>query len=874
MSGSAVENDSGTTLAYFSTQAILVHLKQRNLIMSGTLNALRRLKAHLHQRADLEHEQALLRIVIVAVVLVYMALHYAPGREGDDRSIAILMSTLAIDLAFAFCVFAAICIWPAINVPRRIAGMLADALTATTVVLTTNEAGVAMIGVYLFITFGNGFRYGRRYLFACQSLCLAGFAVALLFAPYWQLHQVSGWSLFIALVILPLYVSTLLTRIQEARAKAEEANRAKSTFLANMSHEMRTPLNGIVGVVDLISVTKLDAQQSDLIRLMRHSVGVMRSLIDDVLDISKIEAGRLTIEELDFDLHATINGLVRLLRPHAIAKGLRFTALVDPSIDYSLRGDPHHLRQVLLNLTSNAIKFTQQGEICVCVTLVGQTATEVRVRFEVRDTGIGIPEDAQRLIFERFVQADQSTTRRYGGTGLGTTIAKQLVELMGGTIGLTSQLGIGSTFWFETPLRIVALSTDFEPSASVAALLLADGQIADRVAPAIREACGHVETVATTAALLSRLRSLEAEGVRVPAVLVSGDAETASDVFEAVAAARGDNPVAMIYLTPTSPTGADTGNNRVEIRNGISALPSDTPYRLLRNAIHAATAQETDGARVIDLGQVLAEKRVSRRILVAEDNSTNRAIMTQLLQSAGHKVLLAEDGEEALDIYEHESPEIAILDFNMPLRNGFDVTKAIRAMEATGEHLPILILSATVTPEARETARRAGADDFIGKPYESTALLQAIDRIARRATKPQAIRSPDETHRRAIITHLAPIIDARRLSDVAKIAGDDAFLSRLLEGFQDDVKRLVARLDLAVDSERFIEAADIAHAVKGAALSVGASQLAAVCDAVNTAAHAGRADHLRTHTIEIKDCFARTVAELDAYSSRNCRVSL
>jgi len=841
--------------------------------MTAVLTALQRLRLRLRQRADSEHEQAILRIVIVATVLAYMALHYAPGREGDDRSIVVLMSALAIDLAFAFGVFTAICIWPAINVPRRIAAMLADAGTATLVVLTTNEAGVAMIGVYLFITFGNGFRYGRRYLFACQFLCLVGFAIALLFAPYWQMHQVSGWNLFVALVILPLYVSTLLTRIQEARAKAEEANRAKTTFLANMSHEMRTPLNGIVGVVDLLNVTKLDPQQTDLIRLLRHSVGVMRSLIDDVLDISKIEAGRLTIEELDFDLHAAINGLVRLLRPHAMAKGLRFTTLVDPAIDYHLRGDPHHLRQVLLNLTSNAIKFTQSGEICVSVGLVSQTVTEVRVRFEVRDTGIGIGDEAQRRIFERFVQADQSTTRRYGGTGLGTTIAKQLVELMRGSIGVESELGKGSTFWFEVPLQVVPSVSDETVAARAAALLLADARTSNHVAPAVKEACGEVEIVATTAALLSRLQAVEAQGLRVPAVLVAGDAKQASDVFEAVVAQHGGGaPIAMIYLSQD--VSANAENVRIEMKGGVSELSADVPSRFLRNAIHAATAQDADSATIIDLGQVLAEKRVSRRILVAEDNATNRAIMLQLLQSAGHTVLLAEDGEEALDLYESETPDLAILDFNMPLRNGFDVTKAIRAMEATGEHLPIMILSASVTPEARDKARSAGADDFIGKPYESTALLQAIDRMARRASKSTPTRNREASAGPATVTSLAAIVDAKRLAEVSKIAGDEAFLARLLEGFCEDVQRLLARLRSAIEDERYSDINDITHAIKGAALSVGAARLAALCEAINTAADAGRADHLRTLVNDVSDCFERTVIEFEAYSSRNCRVSL
>lgn len=226
-----------------------------------------------------------------------------------------------------------------------------------------------------------------------------------------------------------------------------------------------------------------------------------------------------------------------------------------------------------------------------------------------------------------------------------------------------------------------------------------------------------------------------------------------------------------------------------------------------------------------------------------------------------------------MDVYEAESPDLAILDFNMPQRNGFDVTKAIRAMEATGEHLPVMILSATVTPEAREAARRAGADDFFGKPYESAALLQAIDRMARRAARPPA-RGGDERATSAVVTHLAPLVDFKRLAEVGKIAGDNDFLARLLSGFHDDVLRLLGRLASATSERKFSDIEDITHAVKGAALSVGASQLALLCDGINAAAAGGRVDSLHSQIENMRSCFERTVAEFEAYSSRNISVSL
>jgi two-component system sensor histidine kinase RpfC len=836
---------------------------------SHLLRAVRSLRERLATRADSEHEQAILRIVIVALVFAYMATSYKPSLDDSTHTQLLLLSTLAADLFFAFAIFVAICLWPAPNVHRRLAAMVADAGTATMVVVLSGEAGVSMVGVYLFITFGNGFRFGRKHLFACQALCLAGFLVALLFSPYWRRHEVAGWSLFISLVVLPLYVSTLLTRIQEARAKAEEANRAKSSFLANMSHEMRTPLNGIVGVVDLFNVTRLDAHQTELMRLLRHSVGVLRSLVDDVLDISKIEAGRLSIEVIDFDLHSMLNTLVRLLKPHAAAKNLQFRAMVDPSIDYHLRGDLHHLRQVLLNLLSNAIKFTHAGEITTNVTLVSENDVSLRLRFEVRDTGIGMAQDVQQRIFERFVQADESTTRQYGGTGLGTTIAKQLVELMSGSIGVTSDLGKGSTFWFEVPLTKSAGAALPAEEESRAAVLLADAETAARVIPSVESACGRVETVGSAAALLATFRKLQVSGVRVPAVLIAGDARIARDLFTSIASEGGEAAPALIYLT------SDEAASPIDQMEGVSRIASTAPAKLIRNAVHAVAAQVSEGAQIINLGEVLAEQRVARRILVAEDNPTNRAIISQLLETAGHSVILAADGEEALDRYEEEVPDLAIFDFNMPKRNGLDVIRTIRTMEAPGEHLPIMVLSASVTPEARENSRKAGADEFLGKPYEAVALLQSIERLARRANRAGSFAHGTAAQAgKAAVTELAPLIDMRRLADVEKIASDESFLVRLLGGFHSDVSDLLARLDKAVEGKRGVEVGEITHAIKGAAMSVGATLLAAQSDEIGKAAIRGGGADAKALLGEIRLCFERTDREFDSYLSRKKRASL
>lgn len=831
----------------------------------------------LRGRPDTEHEQAILRIVLVGLITGYMWVRASAASQPIGVADRSLLWGLVGFFIVALVLFAAICVAPAANPARRIVGMLADSGGTTFALFLTGDHGVGLVGVFLFITFGNGFRFGRKHLFVCQAFSLAGFLSVVLFAPWWKEEPAIGWGLLISLVVLPLYVSTLLKRIQEARARAEEANRAKSSFLANMSHEMRTPLNGIVGVTDLLQTTQLSAEQGELTRLLRHSVSLLRSLVDDVLDISKIEAGRLSIEIVDFDLHATLNGLVRLLRPHAKAKGIALCAMVDPAIDYQLRGDPHHLRQVLLNLVSNAIKFTERGEIEISVSLKGETDEGLRVRFEVRDTGIGISETALGRIFEQFVQADDSTTRRYGGTGLGTTIAKQLVELMGGAIGVDSALGVGSTFWFEVPLLRAVKSTELlaagETDISEAAILVAKAESADKYHSLIAAACGRVFTVQSGDAAIAQIRALKQQCANIAGVFVAGSADMALEVFRQVADEQNGVPTAMIYLAQRKPTGSV--GELLRAMDGVVCLEPNASVRMLRNAIHSATTSESrEGAEIIDLGAVLKQQRQPMRILVAEDNSTNQTIIRQLLESAGHTVLLASDGEEALDIYEAESPEIAILDFNMPERSGIEVLSAIRTMEPTGIRLPVVILSASVTPETRERARRAGADEFVGKPFDASNLLQAVDRLARRSARGARPIPAGGSPTAEIAIGGIPLLDRNRLREVESIARDREFLAKLVRGFAADVDMLLSRIDGAISDGKFGSITDLTHGIRGASVGIGAQQLAARCAAIDQIIASGETKTLRNHLVELRRCFQATSAQLDGYAMEKARAAL
>lgn len=850
------------------------------------------LQARLKARGDSEHEQALLRIVIVGLFLGYMVLfHGSSSARGplDWAVIALLAGFFLVGVA----IFAAICLWPSENIPRRLIGMLADNGGAAWYICLAGEYGFSMIGVFLFVAFGNGFRYGRRYLFASQALSVVGYGAVLAFVPYWHGHRAAGIGLLIALIVLPLYVSTLLKRIQEARSKAEEANLAKTAFLANMSHEIRTPLNGIAGVVDLLRTTTLSSQQGELVGLLLHSTSVLRSLVDDVLDITKIESGRITIEVAPFDLHACINGLMQLLRPHAQAKGLTLNAFVDPALEYHLKGDSHHLRQILLNLLGNAIKFTERGEVNLVVGLQRETESAVTARFEVSDTGIGIAPAALANIFERFVQADQSTTRKYGGTGLGTTIAKQLVELMGGNIGVESVLGKGSTFWLELPLlRDVAPDESTSETASQArdergiCLVIAAPGYGD-VPATLRSMGERYELIAAGAALGARVDQLKQSGVAIRAVLAACPVEQACAAFTATVQRLPDARVALIYVANGELSVVDRA--RVSSINGAYALQQATP-RLISNAIHAVAASADDAVHNrADLSIILKRDRTSLRILVADDNATNQKIIEQLLQGAGHEVMLASDGEAALDLYESQSPDLAILDFNMPQRSGIEVIQAIRMLEPQGVRMPAIILSASVTVEARERAAIAGADEFIGKPFDAASLVDRIDRLGERVVaadqgavarrkrsnaRPgiaadggrKTIEPPArEAGNRPGLAADPTLVDQSRLAQLEDIARDVSFLSELIAGFMSDVDAIVARTRNAVAEGNAALIPDLMHSLKGAAVGVGATRLALLAADFDRAALRMSIAEMRGKLGEVEACSEATATQLRQY---------
>ena len=470
------------------------------------------------QRPELE--QGVLRVLLVGLVYLYVL--WTVNRDGRiDRHDAefILVGAGFVVLGVALLLRVLFVGGP--SPARRFVGMVADNGATTYCLIQMDEGGAFVLGVYLFVAFGNGFRFGRSSLHMSQTMSIVGFGLVLLLSPFWSQHQMVGAGFLTALIVLPFYVGVLTQRIQEAKKRADEANQAKGRFLANMSHEMRTPLNGVIAMADVLRETNLSESQREIVETMTTSAHLLLVQIEDVLDMSKIEAGRIGIEKRPFDLGKLVTTTVKVVLPQARYKGLKVNTEIETAASRWFEGDAHHTRQVLLNLLANAVKFTEKGEISLVVRARPHTDSNLAfVRFEVRDTGIGIPADKQATIFEPFTQADDSITRVYGGTGLGTTIARHLVYAMDGTIGVESTVGFGSTFWFELPLRFaepqgIDLTGELAPSqAGVAAqianashranvhklrgariLVAEDNPTNQRVAQLILQSGGHAVTI-------------------------------------------------------------------------------------------------------------------------------------------------------------------------------------------------------------------------------------------------------------------------------------------------------------------------------------------------------------------------------------------
>ncbi|MGD6439605.1 ATP-binding protein [Xanthomonas citri pv. citri] len=435
------------------------------------MNPFARIRQTLMNRPDSEHGQAIVRIVLITLILSYVLLPHVrnslPMHQYTD-----VLAVVLVGLSLGLGLFVWLLSRPGRSDPRRIIGMLADYGLMAAGMVQMGEPLAWVYVVVMWVTVGNGLRYGNRYLYLAVGMAVSSFATTLAMTEYWHENLSLGIGLAVGLAAVPLYFASLLRQLTRATVEARRASEAKSRFLANMSHEFRTPLNGLSGMTEVLATTRMDSEQRECLKTIQASTRSLLALVEEVLDISAIEAGKLRINTSDFALHDTLQAIGLILEPQSRAKALNYQVSVAADVPARLHGDAGHLRQILLNLVGNAVKFTDQGSVQLKVAATGTNGrVGVLLRFEVIDTGIGVPVDMRPRLFEAFEQADTGLARRFEGSGLGTTIAKGLVQSMGGAIGFEENPEGGSQFWSELPFGLAAA---VPASASLPALQDAD----------------------------------------------------------------------------------------------------------------------------------------------------------------------------------------------------------------------------------------------------------------------------------------------------------------------------------------------------------------------------------------------------------------
>jgi two-component system sensor histidine kinase RpfC len=777
----------------------------------------RRLRARLSDRADTEHEQALIRIAIVALLLAYALVGPLPSPPSPwwvptVPEVGYIVGTLSL-LHFAWIVAD-----PAVRPLRR---ALWSGIDHGAIILAMAVGGEPMALLYpllLWVTLGHGFRYGPRYLIGSAIVSAVLFVPLVTLHPYWQVKGAFAVGLVLGLVLIPAYCLRLLQHLHVARRRAEASSEAKSRFLATMSHELRTPLNAILGMADLLRGSALEPEQREKVRTIQTSGQGLLNMIEDILDIARIEAGAERVDIEVFDVHRLLHEVRDMLAYRAGTKGLGLHLRFGADLVGELQGPRRAANQILVNLVANAVKFTDTGGVRIEADLARTNLGGAALHVAVVDTGCGIPAAARTRIFESFSQVDETTTRRHGGSGLGLAIVKRLVDGAGGTIALASVVDAGTRFDVTLPVQPAD-----DPGPPEGTIVVVHGR-----------ATAH------------QRRTLDELGLRWRHADASDPGITAAEVVDLWCRdGEGAPPPPrhgreLIVWGPGPP-----------VPEAVAVLADDAAAAALARAIRAAVvvaapADDDTAPLRVQLGER------SLDVLVADDHDVNRRVIERLLTQCGHRVEVVADGNAALAALARASFDAAVIDLNMPGRSGFDVARDVADRPVRPR---LVALTADATAETRDACLAGGFDAYLTKPADGPRLLAALHPTGMEEANADEGTIAASTDPPAEAPPGAPDDD---LLDLARIRmlhqlGDDAFVAEVVDSFIADGARLVDELaDAAVagDAARF---RDAAHALRSAATHLGATALFERCLAVKSI----DSDALSREAPAIRDDLAR-----------------